>query len=538
MVARAHAATILGVEARLVTVEADVGMGLPCLTVVGQASGAVSETRERVRAALAHSGHAVPPRRQVVNLAPADLRKDDAGLDLAVAVALLSAHGIVPEARAAEAFFWGELALDGRLRPAAGTLVAADHARGSGFATFVTAPGAAAEAALVTGLDVREAETLADVVAFLRGETDLPTAHPAKDGDATADLPDLGDVRGLRLPRLALEVMVAGGHNLLFVGPPGVGKTMLARRAVSLYPPLDDAAAMEVTKIHGVALGRTASSLVRRVPFRAPHHTVSPAGLLGGGTPPRPGEVSLAHRGILFLDELLEYSRACLEGMREPLEEGVVAVVRARYSLRFPARFQLLAAMNPCPCGYDGHPLRACTCSRQAVDRYRARLSGPLVDRIDLIVPVHPPADGRTMAAPAGDDSATVRERVVRARTMQAARLGPHRIRCNAQVPAEGRLLAEVCRTTPQARRLLDRIVESRHMSLRAAGRLLRVARTVADLRGPDDPWAPIEEVHVAEAAQLRRAVAVRPEGPRGPAATADASSAATRRRVASTSAF
>ncbi len=524
MIARAYAATILGVEAETVTVEADVGLGLPCLTVVGQASGAVSETRERVRSALAHCGHDVPPRRQVVNLAPAELRKDDAGLDLAVAVALLAAHGIVPPERLERVFFWGELSLDGAVRPAAGTLVAADRARRSGFETLIAAPAAAREAALVRGIRVLAAESLAEVVMHLRGEDALAEAEPADEPPQDDDLPDLRDVRGLRLPRLALEVMVAGGHNLLFVGPPGVGKTMLARRAVALYPPLDDEAAMEVTKIHGVALGRTASSLVRRVPFRAPHHTVSTAGLLGGGTPPRPGEVSLAHRGILFLDELLEYQRPCLEGLREPLEEGAVAVVRARYSVRFPARFQLLAAMNPCPCGYDGHPRRACTCSARSVARYRARLSGPLIDRVDLVVPVHPPSDGPVTRAARGDDSATVRARVVRARAAQAARLRGLGLRTNAEIPAEGRLVGELCRTTPRAGRLLERVVESRRLSLRAAGRLLRVARTIADLRAPEDPFAPIEEVHVAEAVQLRRAAVLQP-----PAASAAAVAAAAR---------
>jgi magnesium chelatase family protein len=506
MISRSYCAGLHGVDGYVVTVEAVVRMGLPGLTVVGQTAGALSEARERVRSALAYCGQEIRPRRQVVNLAPADRRKKSPGMDLAIACALLAAHEVVPAKRLENVMLWGELALDGTLRPAAGTLVVADCADRNGFGTVVVPTAAAPEAGLVKGVEVRPVGSLAELVAYLRGETSLPVY------EAPTELPpvsesefDMADIRGLALGRLAVEVMAAGGHNLLLHGSPGVGKTMLARRASALFPALDDAAALEVTKIHGVAACEVAPGLHRTVPVRMPHHTVSVAGLLGGGRPTRPGEVSLAHRGLLFLDELPEFPRACLEGLREPLEEGVVSIVRAHGAVTLPARFQLLAAMNPCPCGYLGHPQRACVCSVPTVARYLSRISGPLLDRIDLVVPVAP-APARGIACQTGQPSAQMRDRVEHARARQAQRLADTKWRTNAEVPARAGAVEQLCALTPSAHTMLERLADTRQLSCRAQHRLRRVARTLADLSVEvDDPWAPVEAVHVAEAAHLRR---------------------------------
>ncbi len=482
--ARVWGAALLGVDGVAVEVEVRISSQLPCVDIVGLPEASVRESGARVRAAIASLGLPFPDRRVTVNLAPAALRKSGAGLDLPIGVGILASASRLEDERLGRLGLVGELALDGRLRPVRGALALVLALRDAGCRRAIVPEANGPEAALAPGLDVLVAKDLGEVVAYLRGGEPPPRALAEATPPACAG-PDLSDVRGQERAKRALEIAAAGGHAVLMRGAPGSGKTMLARRLPGFLPALDFEEALEVTRIHGAAgrLGENVRVLAAR-PFRAPHHTASPAGILGGGSPPRPGEVSLAHRGVLFLDELPEFDRRTLEALRQVLEERQVVVARARMSCVFPAHFQLVAAANPCPCGWYASGQRDCRCDDRALARYASRISGPLLDRIDLVVRVPAPSWQELDAAGSGASSPQVRERVVRARSLQERRGAPLGFRTNAEIP-DG-LLDSMLRATPEARALLGRAVERLALSARGARRTLKVARTIADLAGEE----------------------------------------------------
>jgi magnesium chelatase family protein len=495
VIARIATFALDGVGSRRVWVEADIRQGLPAFTVVGLADTAVREARERVRAALVNSGFEFPLKRITVNLAPADLRKIGPGFDLPLAIALLVAAGQLDADSAENCAIVGELSLTGELRPVRGVLAIAEGARSHDLARLLLPLSRAREAELVPELAVLGATSLEQAVAVLRGDAapPQPPAAPALGADPEP-LPDLADVRGHNALIPALEVAAAGGHNLYLHGPPGTGKTMLARRLPSVLPPLSSAEAIEVTRIQSVAGLHRGGGPVAARPFRAPHHTISPAGLVGGGSQPAPGEATLAHNGVLFLDELSEFARSSLEALRQPLEDGRVTIVRGQKVMAFPTRFMLVAASNPCPCGMGEDD---CRCTAADLARHHRRLSGPLLDRIDVLVAVGRPG-AEALRAEEAPRSAAVRERVIAARERQAGRLARHGIACNAQMTP--RLLREHAGATPSALRLLYELHDRHRLSARGHGRILRVARTVADLDGSEA----VGPEHVMLAAGLR----------------------------------
>jgi magnesium chelatase family protein len=483
----------LGIEAPPVTIEVFLSGGLPRFNVVGMPETAVRESSDRVRGAIINSGLPFPRERITVSLAPADMRKTGGRFDLAIALGILCAQKAVPARSLENTEFLGELSLNGDLRPVPGVLPAAVRAREAGNAVMV--PRDNADEAALARCEVYPAATLLDVIAHLKGNRAIEPAPEIRPGGAEAEGPDLGDVRGQSQAKRALEIAAAGGHNLLLIGPPGTGKSMLARRLPGILPPMTDREALETAGVDSVLGNRVEVSRWRLRPFRAPHHTASAPAVVGGGPGPRPGEISRAHNGVLFLDELPEFSRHVLEVLREPLEAGVITISRAAQQSDFPARVQLVAAMNPCPCGFLGDTLGNCHCSRDRVTSYRSKISGPLLDRIDLRVEVgRLPKTALRDAGAGGESSATVRRRVVAARALALERNGA----CNAEL--EGEQLEAACATSDEGLSLLDAAIERFGLSVRAYHRVLRVSRTIADLAGGGCVGA----AHVAEALSLR----------------------------------